>query len=52
MYGDSGRLERVLLGFESDMTATAMVDAVISDAIDYAGGEREDDITAVIAKIQ
>lgn len=51
MYGDSGRLERMLTGVTQDMSAESMVDAIISDAIDYAGGERDDDTTTVVARI-
>ena len=50
-YGESGRLERAMLSFTSDMSAEAMVDTVIQDAIDYGVGEREDDMTVVLAKI-
>ena len=52
LYGDSGRLERVMTGFASDMSAEAMVDALIQDAIDYGAGEREDDMTAIVARIR
>ena len=52
MYGDSGQLEQVLLGFTPEMSAEAMVDAIISDAIDYGAGDREDDMTTVVAKLR
>lgn len=51
MYDDSGRLEQALTRFSSEMTADAMVDVLIQDAIDYGAGEREDDMTILVAKI-
>ena len=52
-YQDSGRLERLLEEFTLGMSAEAMVDAVINDAIAYSGekAEQEDDITVVVVKV-
>ena len=50
-YGDTNRLEGVLSQFIPKMSAEAMVDAVIADAIDHGGGNREDDMTVVVAKV-
>ena len=53
-YSESGRLEKTILTLTPDMPAEAMVDAVISDAIDYSADktQRDDDMTVVVAKIQ
>jgi len=52
-YSDSGRLETTISNFTPDMSAEAMVDAVINDAIDYSGdkSQRDDDMTVVVAKV-
>ena len=50
-YGDTEGLEGVLSQFTPQMSAEAMVDAVIADAIDHGGGNREDDMTVVVAKV-
>jgi serine phosphatase RsbU (regulator of sigma subunit) len=52
MYGESGKLERAIAGFTPDMPAEAMVDAVIQSAIDYSSGDREDDMTVMVAGIR
>ncbi len=36
LYGDSGRLERVLTGLDADMHTEKMVDVVIGDAIEFS----------------
>lgn len=51
MYGNSGQLERLLTGFADDMSTEQMVDAVIQNATDYTGGNREDDATVLVAKL-
>ena len=51
MYGESGRLEQIVTGFSEDISAEAMVDVLIQDAIDYSGGNREDDCTVLVAKV-
>ena len=51
MYGDSGQLERLLSGFADDTSTEQMVDAVIQNATDYAGGNRDDDATVLVAKL-
>jgi len=53
-YSDSGRLERTILQFTSDMPAESMVEVIINDAIDFGGDKenRDDDMTVVVAKIQ
>jgi len=53
-YSDSGRLEEIISKFTQDMSAEAMVDAIIEDAMDFGGGKatRDDDMTVVVGKIQ
>jgi sigma-B regulation protein RsbU (phosphoserine phosphatase) len=53
-YSDSGRLEETILNFIQDMSAEAMLEALIADAISFAGDKatRDDDMTVVVAKIQ
>lgn len=50
-YADTGRLEEVLSRFSPEMPAAGMVEAVITDAIDFGGGTRDDDMTVVVTKI-
>ena len=52
-YSDSGRLEESISQFTLDLSAEAMVDAVIADAIDFGGDKtnRDDDMTVVVAKV-
>ena len=52
-YSESGRLEKSISQFTSDISAEAMVEAVIADAIDFGGDKatRDDDMTVVVAKI-
>ena len=53
-YSESGRLEETISSFTPGMSAEAMVDAVINDAIDYSAdkSQRDDDMTVVVAKMQ
>ena len=53
-YSDSGRLEETIRKFTQDISAEAMVDAIIGDAIAFGNGKasRDDDMTVVVAKIQ
>jgi len=52
-YSESGRLEKTISQFTSDISAEAMVEAIIADAIDFGGDKttRDDDMTVVVAKI-
>jgi sigma-B regulation protein RsbU (phosphoserine phosphatase) len=51
-YSESGRLEETIRQFTQEMSAEAMVEAIINDAIDFGGRDtRDDDMTVVIAKI-
>lgn len=52
MYSDSGRLEDTIKQFTQDMSADTVVDAIIGDAISFAGDKttRDDDMTVVVAK--
>ena len=52
-YSESGRLERIIKNFTLDLSAEAMVDAIIADAIDFGGDKatRDDDMTVVVAKV-
>ena len=54
MYSDSGRLEKTISQFTNEMSAEAMVEAIIDDAISFSGDKaiRDDDMTVVVAKIQ
>lgn len=53
-YQDSGRLQRVLTQFTPEMSAEAMVAAIIDGAMGYSGenDQREDDMTVVVVKVQ
>ncbi|MBM3241899.1 serine/threonine-protein phosphatase, partial [Candidatus Poribacteria bacterium] len=53
-YSDSGRLEETILRFTQDMSAEAMVEAILNDAMEFGGdkAQRDDDMTVVVAKIQ
>ena len=53
-YSDSGRLEETISQFTTEMSAEAIVAAIINDAIDFGGDResRDDDMTVVVAKIQ
>ena len=52
-YSDSGRLEKTISLFTQEMSAEAMIDAIISDAIAFGESKttRDDDMTVVIAKV-
>ena len=62
-YSESGRLEKTITQFTYDMSAEAMVDAVINDAMDFSGDRTQrgarsnarlrlsDDMTVVVAKV-
>jgi len=64
LYSDSGRLEETVSQFTQDLPAEAMVDAIITDAIDFGGNKTtrdarsnarlrlNDDMTVVVAKIR
>jgi len=54
LYSDSGRLERTISQFAEDLSAEALVNAIINDAINFGGDKttRGDDMTVVVAKIQ
>ena len=54
LYSDSGRLEETISQFTQDLSTVAMVDAVLSDAMNFGGdkAQRDDDMTVVVAKIQ
>jgi len=54
MYSESGRLERIISQFPLDMSAEAMVEAVLNDAMAFGGDktQRDDDMTVVVAKVQ
>jgi len=53
MYSDSGRLDETISKFTLALSAEAMVEAIINDAIDFGGDKtmRDDDMTVVVAKI-
>ena len=53
-YQESERLQQVLTRFTAEMSADAMVDAVIDDVAAFSGetAEQEDDITVVVVKVQ
>ncbi|MBC8232776.1 SpoIIE family protein phosphatase [bacterium] len=53
LYSDSGRLEETISQFTHNLSAEAMVDAIIADAIDFGGHKttRDDDMTVVVAKV-
>jgi len=54
MYSEVGRLEEIIRKFTPDLSAEAMVDAIINDAINFGGDKasRDDDMTVVVAKIE
>jgi len=53
-YSDSGRLEETVSQFTLDLSAKAMVDAILNDAMNFGGdkAQRDDDMTVVVAKIR
>jgi len=52
-YSDSGRLEKSMLKFTSQVSAEAMVNAILEDAMDFGRNKttRDDDMTVVVAKM-
>jgi len=52
-YSDSERLEKIISQFTQDLSAEAMVDAILNDVIRFSGDKttRDDDMTVVVAKI-
>nr|MBC8230035.1 SpoIIE family protein phosphatase [bacterium] len=54
LYSDSGRLEETISQFTLDLSAEAMVEAILNDAMNFGGDKsaRDDDMTVVVAKIQ
>jgi len=54
LYSDSGRLEEVISQFTLEQSAESMVDAILSDAMNFGGDKttRDDDMTVVVAKLQ
>jgi len=53
-YSDSGRLEKTISQFTPELSAEAIVDAIIADAVDFGGDKttRDDDMTVVVAKMR
>ena len=53
-YSESGRLEQIIRRFTISMSAEAIVDTIINDAMDYSSNksQRDDDMTVVVAKIK
>jgi sigma-B regulation protein RsbU (phosphoserine phosphatase) len=49
-YAESGRLEQVVSQFASNLSAAAMVEAILADAIAFGGekAQRDDDMTVVV----
>jgi len=54
LYSDSGRLEETISQFTLDLSAEAMVEAILNDAMNFGGDKsaRDDDMTVVVAKIE
>ena len=52
-YQDTERLQRVTARLTPDMAASAMIDALIEDVLDFTGSktEQEDDMTVVVVKV-
>jgi len=52
-YSESGRLEETIRTFTLNMSAEAMIDTIIADAINFGGDKdtRDDDMTIVVAKL-
>jgi serine phosphatase RsbU (regulator of sigma subunit)/streptogramin lyase len=53
-YADSGLLEAAISQFASSLSAEAMVDVILNDAIAFGGekAQRDDDMTVVVVKVQ
>jgi len=54
LYSDSGRLEKTISQFASNLSAEEMVEAILNDAINFGGDKstRDDDMTVVVAKVE
>jgi len=54
LYSDSERLEETISQFTLDLSAEAMVEAILNDAMNFGGDKsaRDDDMTVVVAKIE
>ena len=54
MYSDSGRLEETISKFTVALSAEAMVEAILNDAMNFGGdkAQRDDDMTVVVAKME
>ena len=54
LYSESGRLEETISQFTLNLSAEAMADAIIADAMNFGSDNatRDDDMTVVVAKIQ
>jgi sigma-B regulation protein RsbU (phosphoserine phosphatase) len=53
-YAESGRLERVVSQWSSNLSTAAMVEAILADAIAFGGekARRDDDMTVVAVKFK
>jgi len=53
LYSESGRLEEIISKFTLDLSAKAMVDAILNDVLFFSGDKttRDDDMTVVVAKV-
>jgi len=53
LYAETGRLEKLLSQASVDLSAKAMVRAILDDANDFAGNPetRDDDMTVLVAKV-
>ena len=53
LYGDSGRLQKVLIESANNASAEAIIEAVFDDVAGFCGerAEREDDMTLVVVKV-
>jgi len=53
MYSEVGRLAEIIRIFTPDLSAEAMVDAILNDAVNFGGdqNQRDDDMTVVVTKI-
>jgi sigma-B regulation protein RsbU (phosphoserine phosphatase) len=53
-YSESGRLERIIGKVTKNMSAEAIVAAILNDVMDFSGPhlQRDDDMTVVVARIQ
>ena len=53
-YADSGLLEAAMSQFAPSLSAEAMVDVILNDAIAFGGNsaQRDDDMTVVVVKVQ